>query len=342
MSSGTLSPLPSAAPRESRGDFKPLPQFRSALPVSGNWDGDRWFPPLVVIPSVPAAPPDSSENFSARLSPPIASLPASPQPGRSAVPGALPEIILPPEPEKRHEVAGKKEDTDPKELPFHPVDFSDEDLAEAFAPIVGSAVRQAVFESERGNLDSLLEPMLRATVRRALAEYSPSTRPFESPGFVDRTVWRMQALFSSRSYEDVLFEKTHRFQVEEVFLFDARSLAMVSFASCDPARHSVAKRVESAAKRIALQIRTDAGEIVRSVERPDGRNVITEKGKHVVLAAIVRGSPNELVLADLSFSLRRIEEHFAERFEQAGSALMHSLQPFLEDCLLIQSPASAA
>ena len=123
--------------------------------------------------------------------------------------------------------------------------------------------------------------MLRATVRRALAEFSPATRPFESPGFLDRSIWRMQALFSSRSYEDVLFEKTHRFQVEEVYLFDARSLAMVSFASCDPARHSTAKRVESAAKRIAQQIRTESGDIVRSVERPNGRNVITEKGKHV-------------------------------------------------------------
>ncbi len=343
MKQGTLSPLPSAAPRENPGGFKPLPQFRSALPVSDGSLSQRWFAPLVVMPSVPSAASESGGHFPKELTSPLASMPAEPRVEKSSHSDEiLPEITLPPESGTPIETPVESPKVAPVDSPFIAADYSDEDLCEAFAPIVGSAVRQAVFESERGNLDSLLEPMLRATVRRALAEFSPATRPFESPGFLDRSIWRMQALFSSRSYEDVLFEKTHRFQVEEVYLFDARSLAMVSFASCDPARHSTAKRVESAAKRIAQQIRTESGEIVRSVERPNGRNVITESGKHVVLAAIVRGSPNELILADLAFSLRRIEDHFAERFEQAGSALMHALQPFLEDCLLIQAPASAA
>ena len=221
-------------------------------------------------------------------------------------------------------------------------DYSDEDLTEAFAPIMQSAVRRAVYESDRGKIDAFIEPMLRATVRRALAEYSPASRPFQPPGFIDRTVWRLQALFSSRSFEDVLFEKTHRFQVEEVYLLDAETLALISFASCDPARHSSAKRVEGAAHRIALQIRDEAGSVRRSFEQADGRNVIAEVGEHVLLVAVVRGRPNELILADLGFSLHRIEDHFRERFEQAGSALMHALQPFLEDCLLIQAPASAA
>jgi hypothetical protein len=221
-------------------------------------------------------------------------------------------------------------------------DYSDEDLSEALAPMMQAAVRKAVYESERGKIDAFLEPMLRATVRRALAEYSPASRPFQAPSFIDRTVWRIQALFSSRSFEDVLFEKTHRFQVEEVYLLDAETLALVSFASCDPARHSTAKRVEGSAQRIALQLRDDNGFIRRSIERADGRSVVCEVGQQMLLAAIVRGQPNELILADLSFSLHRIEDHFRERFAQAGTALMHSLQPFLEDCLLIQAPGSAA
>ncbi len=185
--------------------------------------------------------------------------------------------------------------------------------------------------------------MLRATVRRALAEYSPaSARPFQPPGFLDRTIWRMQALFSSRTYEDVLFEKTNRFQVEEVYLLDAETLALVSFASCDPARHSSVKRVESSARRIALEMRDNEGEIRHSFERSDGMTVVSVKGERMLLAAVVRGQANELIFADLGFSLLRIEERFNERFAQAGSALMHALQPFLEDCILIQAPASAA
>ena len=114
-----------------------------------------------------------------------------------------------------------------------------------------------------------------------------------------------------------------------------------SLSPCS-ACHSAVKRVESSAQRIALQIRGAEGEIRRSFERPDGMSVIAEKGEQMLLVAVVRGQPNELIIADLEFSLRRIEEHFEERFAQAGSALMHALQPFLEDCLLIQAPASAA
>lgn len=58
----------------------------------------------------------------------------------------------------------------PPQPPVPPeADFTDDDLREAFGPIVEQAVRSAVFAKENG-MDSYLEPMLRATIRRALAE----------------------------------------------------------------------------------------------------------------------------------------------------------------------------
>lgn len=328
MSGTAFTPIPAVGASGAVEGFRPLGRFRTSLPVSEKGSPERWFPPLSAIPGVPAQPAVSSHSEATPPWPaPLTEIPAAPV----TVTQWRPEIVLP----------GEKE---VPESPFTAApDYSDEDLGEALAPLMRAAVKQAVYESERGNLDAFLEPMLRATVRRALAEYSPaSARPFQPPGFLDRTVWRMQALFSSRSFEDVLFEKTHRFQVEEVFLLDAETLALVSFASCDPARHSTVKRVENSAQRIALQLRDDHGTIQRSFERADGRNVICEAGERMLLVAVVRGQPNELILADLGFSLHRIENHFRERFAQAGSALMHALQPFLEDCLLIQAPGSAA
>jgi hypothetical protein len=58
------------------------------------------------------------------------------------------------------------------------------------------------------------------------------------------------------------------------------------------------------------------------------------------LVAVVRGQPSELILPDLNFALKRIEERFSEQFKAEGSPLLLALQPFLEDCLLIQAPAS--
>lgn len=220
-------------------------------------------------------------------------------------------------------------------------DFTDDDLREAFSPIVEDAVRRAVYAKENG-IDTYLEPMLRATIRRALAEYAPAARPFQQPGAMDRFIWHVQALFTSRTYEDIFFEKTRRFQVEEVFLLDSASLALVSYASCDPARHSAVRRVSGTVQRLALQLRDDDGKIRTTFETSDKRSVISRAGSHVVLMALVRGTPGELLFADLEFALRRVEDHFREQFRQQGSNLLFALQPFLEDCLLIQSPASAA
>lgn len=314
------------------------------------------FPPLVLFPSLPSVLESDVEAFSGSWPSPVAGLPANPElsDSRSAVrtieKPVFPDAPVPKAPVSASpfEIAPELSVPDPVgQTPFTaapPIEqeYSDKDLKEALAPLMQDVVREAVYAGERSNVDAMLEPMLRATVRRALAEYSPANRPFEAPGFFDRTIWRMQALFSSRTFEDILFEKTHRFQVDEVFLFDAKTLALVSFASCDPARHSTAKRVESSAHRIAMKLRDEEGNIRRSYERADGRNVISEAGEYVLLAAVVKGQTNEVILADLGFCLHRIEDHFQERFEQAGSALMHALQPFLEDCLLIQAPASAA
>jgi hypothetical protein len=220
-------------------------------------------------------------------------------------------------------------------------DYTDDDLREAFGPIVEQAVRKAVYAKENG-IDTYLEPMLRATIRRALAEYAPAARPFQAPGVLDRFFWHVRALFTSRTYEDIFFEKTRRFQVEEVFLLDASTLALVSFASCDPARHASVRRVTPTAQRLALQVRDSSGRFHPAFEISTSHRAIARRGRHVVLVAIVRGRPGEIVLADLEFALRRIEDHFRDQFAQEGSALLHELQPFLEDCLLIQAPASAA
>jgi len=220
-------------------------------------------------------------------------------------------------------------------------DFTDDELSEAFGPIVEKAVRKAVYSQENG-IDTYLEPMLRATIRRALAEYSPASRPFEPPGVLDRLVWHVRALFTSRTYEDILFEKTRRFQVEEVFLLDSSTLALVSFASCDPARHASVRRVTATAQKLAAQLRDSSGRFHPALELSATHRAISRRGRHVILVAIVRGRPSELMLADLEFSLRRIEDYFRDQFAQEGSALLHEVQPFLEDCLLIQSPAGGA
>ena len=319
MMSAALTPLPSPPPGLAARvvsspalNVLPSPFFREKRPD---------FPALASLPPWPGPSTPAAPAFPPSWPSPLTVLP-SPVPPAAEIPATVhsspPPAFATPQP-----------------------DFTDDDLREAFAPIVEQAVRRAVYAKENG-IDTYLEPMLRATIRRALAEHSPASRPFHAPAAFDRFIWHLQALFTSRTYEDIIFEKTRRFQVEEVFLVDVASLALVSFASSDPARHASAKRVTSTVQRLALQLRGDDGKIRESFELPDRRNAISRAGRFVILMAIVRGQPGELVLADLDFALRRIEDRFRGQFQQEGSELLHPLQPFLEDCLLIQAPASAA
>jgi hypothetical protein len=296
---------------------------------------------MVPLPNPGTAP--ASAAFPTTWPQPMTSLPANPleNPTGASAPrefGApMPLFQIPPTLDPRPHAGPAPSIANPEPQP----DFTDNDLRDAFGPIVEQAVRSAVYAKENG-IDTYLEPMLRATIRRALAEYAPAARPFQAPGVMDRFFWHVRALFTSRTYEDVFFEQTRRFQVEEVFLLDASTLALVSFASCDPARHASVRRVTSTAQRLATQVRDPSGQFHPAFEISASHRAIARRGRHVILIAIVRGRPGEIVLADLEFALRRIEDHFRDQFAQEGSALLHELQPFLEDCLLIQAPASAA
>ena len=338
--SATLTPLPSPLPGLASHPTGPKPC--QMLPFPSQNPSQPFIPaPLPErLPEWPVMSAVERPVFPPTWPSPLTALPSpSAGPATQAGPVDFPDFATAPvatPPPAASLVPQPEASTAPAEA-----DFTDDDLREAFGPIMETAIRNAVYAKENG-IDTYLEPMLRATIRRALAEYTPASRPFQAPGAFDRFIWHVQALFTSRTYEDIFFEKTRRFQVEEVFLLDVATLAMVSFASCDPARHASARRISSTAQRLALQLRGEDGEIRPSFEISDARSVISRKGAHVIIVAVVRGQAGELVQADLAFSLRRIEDHFREQFQQEGSSLLYALQPFLEDCLLIQSPASAA
>lgn len=335
MNASRLSSMPTGGDATFTGRGPRMKRIETPFPLAGGEGTGDQAPRMMALPEVPREEGIGSGKQSKVWPPAMVPIPIGRLEG-----GVSPESVevmggIESSPEKRQEPVRAEIPNPFRAAP----DYDDKDLKEALSPMFEKIVKEAVYKSGSGDIGSALEPMLRATIRRALAEYSPGSRPFRSPGFMDRMGWRAQALFSSRSYEEILFDKTNRFQVEEVFLLDGGSLAMISFASCDPGRHSSSARVSGAAQRIAMQVKDHASEDRRFYEKPDGRHVILERGRFTVLAAVVRGRPNDMAMADLSFVLRRIEEHFEERFTKTGSALMRTLQPFLEDCLLIQAAA---
>ena len=215
---------------------------------------------------------------------------------------------------------------------------TDEDLRRAFEPIVEGSLERVLYAPDKG-LHTYLEPMLRSTVRRAIAEQIDASVQFRATGTIDRLGWRLKALITSRSYDEVVFRSTRRYQVEEAFLLRKEDYSLVSFASHDPARHASEKRIAGTIKKLIQRLVDNEGAIRKTIEYSEDQVAIIRQGQHSILIALVRGRSNALVRADLDFVLRQAEDRFGERLELETDAFLHVLQPILEGCLLIQSPA---
>lgn len=304
------------------------------------------FPPLPL-----PFPHSAMQTEGGRGGLPVGSLPVSDgdMPGPARIPFSLPASLdlldkdpsgggsgpEPPSPEKPDkpapEAAASSPFRKPEPLPTLPADFTDADLSAAILPLVTGAIANAPnFD------DASFEAILRATFRRALAEHQNG--PFQKPGWRHRALWHLQALFSSRAYEEVLADKMRRFHVEEVYLLDRDRLSLVSYASSDPGRHANPRKVGSFARQLALRLRDESGALQLGVELGEGRRTFVRAGRFCYMIAVIQGETNDLLKTDLDFALKRIETRYRTPFVQ-GQPLLKELQPLLEECLLIQSPA---
>ena len=282
----------------------PLPFPTSLMQVEGSAI------PVGTLPVAGGSPIREQRPFSL---PPLGMF-SSPPPEKELEPQKKPEPLAEPRPEAK--------------MP----DFTDADLTAALLPLVAGAASAPSFQD-----DPAFESILRATFRRALSEHQSG--PFQDPDFAHRMLWRFQALFSSRSYDEVVADKIRRFHVEEVYLLDRDKLSLVSYASSDPVRHAHPRKVGSFARQLALRVKDESGALQIGFELGEGRRTFVRPGHFCYLVAVVRGEINDLVKSDLDFALRRIENRYRTPFVQ-GHPLLKELQPMLEECLLIHSPAA--
>lgn len=213
----------------------------------------------------------------------------------------------------------------------------DAQLVEALLPIVETSLEKALYAPKTG-LHMYLEPMLRATVRRAIAEQMQTMHHFGQISLFDRIAWRLKALFTSQTYDDIVFERTHRYRVEEVFLLRHESNTLISYASHDPSRHSTPRKIKYDLGRMIEELKDHDGSLRKSFELPNRNTAVVRFGENCFLLACVKGPINALVRADLDYVLAQVEQRFGERLRDQNQQFIHVLQPLLEGCLLIQSP----
>jgi hypothetical protein len=300
--------------------------------------------PSAILADMPVAPftptfPGAIAELMVEDSDPLPELPA---PGAAPPPSGPPKMAAPepaadPSPEASRPQSQSPASGSSGRGNYWSERGTDEDLKEAFLPMLETTLSKALYAPETG-LHTYLEPMLRSTVRRAIAEQLESSRQFGEIGALDRLAWRLSALFTSRTYDEIVFDRTHRYQVEEVYLLRKKSRTLISYASHDPARHASPRRVQSTVRMLVAKLKGAGEDGSLSFDLPERRVALVRSGNHTLLVAILRGSSNALVRADLDYIQRQAEERFGSRLAEDGEAFIRVLQPILEGCLLIQAP----
>lgn len=298
----------------------------------------RLLPPL---PTAAAGFTRFAPHFTAQIPGFPTDFPKSPAPARKIELRPFGELLEPPTIRKKTPLPTLRQsapESEPKNAPQadpSSADFTDADLAAALQPLIPVPAAPDI----AGPGSAEFEASLRTSLRRALAEHSRS--PFDQPAFSQRCLWHFDALLSSRSYEEVVQHKTHRFRVEEVYLYDQKNLSLISFASAKPSRHISPRKVQAFANRIALKVRDESGAVALDFAVDGDRHALVRCGKFSLLVALTRGLADPLAKSDLDYALRRIENLYADEL-QAGTPLLQELQALLEECLLIHSPIAPA
>jgi hypothetical protein len=277
-------------------------------------------------PSLPGLPPLPAAGMAAISAPPV--LPT--MPSKASLFSSRPSAPSVEETESSRTVA-----------PVLPVedspDFTDEDLAAVLVPAMEQSLQQTLHQSG-SCMDTHWEPWLRSTIRRALAEQRSLQDAVEEPGLFQRFCWRIGAFFRDRSYEQMLWENTKRFRVEEVYLLERGSGALLSHAGIDEPGASPSKRMAEKARHLAESLYDAEGTIRLQFRQPRGRKAEVRVGRHAVLIAVVLGEFPEALRVDLDYCLRRVEERFGARFCDRDESLARVVQTYLEECLLIAMP----
>jgi len=286
-----------------------------------------------------------AEDLTAVARPALPGLPPLPAAGVAAIPAATMLPTMPSKPSlfatrpaapAAAEMAASGAGTlalPADELP----DFTDDDWTAVLVPAMEQSLQQTLHQSG-SCMDTHWEPWLRSTIRHALAEQRSLQDAVEEPGLFQRFCWRIGAFFRDRSYEQMLWENTKRFRVEEVYLLERGSGALLSHAGIDEPGASPSKRMTEKARHLAESLYDDEGTIRLQFRQPRGRKAEVRVGRHAVLIAVVLGEFPEALRVDLDYCLRRVEERFGARFCDRDESLARVVQTYLEECLLIAMP----
>lgn len=265
----------------------------------------------------------------------------------------LRELLIGPEQE---EIAGLRERLDDpaarasdlsRTLP-HAIRLStsrDDQLSQALAPTVESALKQSIRKDPRV-LTDVVFPVIGPAIRKAIAEafsrmLQTLNQTLEHSLSVQGLKWRFEALRTGRSFAEVVLARTLIYRVEQVFLIHKESGLLLQHVQAPGIAPQDADMISGMLTGIQDFVRDSfrvgQGETLQTMQVGE-INVWVETSPSLILAAAIRGIAPLEFRTTMQNALERITVEQGPALEafEGDAAPFVAARPVLEDCLRVQ------
>lgn len=192
-------------------------------------------------------------------------------------------------------------------------------LANLLFPIMGPAIRKAVSEDLRKMIESL-------------------NKGLESGISPKHLKWRTQALFSQKSYTEIMLSKAYVFHVKHIFLIH-KETALLLHQVREPKiaaieADMVASMLSAITDFVQDSFHTSARENVETIKIGE-TNLWIEEGPYAVIAAVVEGNPPPALRQTMQEAIEAVHfNHRADLEEFRGeTGIFEHTEKFLNSCL---------
>ncbi len=171
-------------------------------------------------------------------------------------------------------------------------------IAEAIAPIMGPAIRQAIVRALQGMMQSFNQTIDHSLSFKGLA-------------------WRIEAWRTGRPFAEVVLLHTLRFRVEQLFLIHRDTGLLLHHVASDTAiihdQQLVSGMLTAIQTFVQDTFSTQRGQTLNTLEVGEYRLLI-EQGPQAILACVVRGTAPGYLRAQVQQTLESIQLDYADAF----------------------------
>jgi OOP family OmpA-OmpF porin len=192
-------------------------------------------------------------------------------------------------------------------------------LKNALKEPIQQGIHNAFIDNKQSIIDSILPIMgqlIRKTVTNSIKQFVADINRTLELGFSAKAIkWRWQAFRSDKSFAEMVFQKTIRYQVEEMFFVDRETGLLIEYAGTDELvknKDAISSMLTAIQDFIGDSLQLTKSELV-SAEIGDNLILITT-GPHAYLATVVKGSPTERLKEKLQQLIETIHADFGDEF----------------------------